>query len=406
MPMNVAMQTFFVESMQKDQSLGKKTKGKLLSILQTTEVKENVTLATKVLQMLLLPGSRLCGEETILNLSGIQAKNLYLWNCVLSDLDLSSCAIDGFQVINAELNNINFQRANIRNMQVCSDVPIVGIAQWQNGRVFEVTLLLSNNQLLRYSIRDQFDSEHIEVKLLEKKIDDRVDGLFCLIPDIYLFQKKALYSHAKKLSELHSDSKLLQIKPIGRSMNYLLDIQGSIYVSCFTDNVWSGSYCFGKTSSLNVDSFTFISCDTFAFFREEKLFVRRALKEAAVWNMYDEVDCFCGTTAEDNSITLYLLSSKQVRMINVPATEGTITEKLLPIKMTSKGYKHVEPLNDWVLLATDETRAFLIKLYESGCEVTELASGVKCHGLLLGDAEEGNCVEDNTAYRLLSSMNS
>ena len=405
-PMNVAVQTFFIESMQKDLSFGKKTKEKLLSILQTNEVKKNVALATKLLQMLLLPGSRLCGENSPLNLSGIRARNLYLWNCVLSNLDLSGCAIDGFQIINAELNNINFLKATIHNMQVCSDVPIAGITHWQNDRIFEVALLLSTGQLLRYSIRDQFDSEHIEVHILDKIIDDSPAGLFCVAPDIYSFQKRAIYSQTHKLYETHSDIKFLKITSDDLDVNYLLEMEGVSYALSFIDHIWSSCYRIDKTDSFRVNSFNFVSTDTFTYVREGKIILRRGTKELAVRSIYDEIDCFCGRIAEDNSINLYLLSAKSVIVLNVPEDEGPIKEKELSVRSNCKRYKHVDSLNDWVLLATDETRAFLIKLYEIKCDVIELASGVKCQGLLLGDAEKGNRLEDNTAYRLLSSMNS
>ena len=77
-----------------------------------------------------------------LNLTNLHAQNLYLWNCVLQNLDLSNSFIDGFQLINADLIDINLQGATIHNLQLCSDIPIVGSTCWHEGRTYSVVLKL------------------------------------------------------------------------------------------------------------------------------------------------------------------------------------------------------------------------------------------------------------------------
>ena len=404
-PMNVAIQKFFMESISKDENNSEILHEKLLDILITK--KENTALATKLLEILLLPGNSLCGSENNkLNLTNLHAQNLYLWNCVLQNLDLRNSFIDGFQLINADLIDINFQGATIRNLQLCSDIPIVGSTCWHEGRTYSVVLLLENGQLLQYSIRDQFDSEHIQVQLIGKARRDMFDGVFHLNSNLYLFQKKRIYSSQSiKLYELNSNCRILKIEPMNSSWSYLVDVDGVAYALFFIDNRFD-CCCIGQSNTINIDSFCFISNDVFAYNQEGRLILQNHKQKITVPNPTDEISCFCGCTIDSDLIKLYLLSEDSVIILKITNFEETVVEKKLPIKMVSKFFKHVKPLNDWVLLSTDESSAYLIKLHESKCEVVELTSGVKCRGLMLGDGENEKRVEDDESYELLRLMNS
>ena len=404
-PMNVAIQKFFIESISKDENNSEILHKKLLDILIT--VKEDTSLATKLLEILLLPGNSLCGtNEKKLNLTNLHAQNLYLWNCVLQNLDLRNSFIDGFQLINADLIDINFQGATIRNLQLCSDIPIVDSTCWHEGRTYRVVLLLDNGQLLQYSIRDQFDSEHIQVQLIGKARRDMFDGVFHLNSNLYLFQKKRIYSSQSiKLYELNSNCRILKIEPMNSSWSYLVDVDGVAYALFFNDNRFD-CCCIGQSNTINIDSFCFISNDVFAYNQEGRLILQNHKQKITVPNPTDEISCFCGCTIDSDLIKLYLLSEDSVIILKITNFEETVVEKKLPIKMVSKFFKHVKPLNDWVLLSTDESSAYLIKLHESKCEVVELTSGVKCNGLMLGDGENEKRVEDDESYELLRLMNS
>ena len=189
------------------------------------------------------------------------------------------------------------------------------------------------------------------------------------------------------------------------SWSYLVDVDGVAYALFFNDNRFD-CCCIGQSNTINIDSFCFISNDVFAYNQEGRLILQNHKQKITVPNPTDEISCFCGCTIDSDLIKLYLLSEDSVIILKITNFEETVVEKKLPIKMVSKFFKHVKPLNDWVLLSTDESSAYLIKLHESKCEVVELTSGVKCNGLMLGDGENEKRVEDDESYELLRLMNS
>ena len=343
-PMNVAIQKFFVKCISKDKSNSEKMQSKLLNILQLPSVKKDVELSTKLLEILFLPGSRLSGtREEKLDLTGIHAQNLYLWNCVLQNLDLSFSKINGLQLINADLNNINFEGATINNLQICSETPIVGLTRWQEGRDYLVILLLESGQLLQYTIFDQFDSEHIQVKLLGTTIKDGFDGVFHLNSNLYLFQGKSIYSleELKNLYELNSSCKLLKIEPTDSAVRYLVGIDDIAYTLTYNDSRVD-CCCIGQTNAINIDSFCFISNEFFAYSQEGKLFLQNSKQKKVICELEDSINCFCGYVTQTNSIILYLLSKNIVRIINVTNFEEIASEKELPIENVCKFFKHVK----------------------------------------------------------------
>ena len=187
--------------------------------------------------------------------------------------------------------------------------------------------------------------------------------------------------------------------------SYLVDVDGVAYALFFNDNRLD-CCCIGQSKTINIDSFCFISNDVFAYNQEGKLILQNLRQKIIVSNEADEIVCFCGCLIDSDLIKLYLLSADSVIILKVTNFEEIVVEKELPIEKVCKFYKHVEPLNDWVLLSTDESSAYLIKLHESKCEVVELTFGVKCRGLMLGDGENEKRVEDDESYELLRLMNS
>ena len=406
-PTSVAIQKLFVNSINKDKEYGAEMNRCLIEILQMPLVKQNAALATKVLEILLLPGSKLCGANVPLDLTEIHVNTLYLWNCVLENIDMRNSVIAGLQLINAELINLSFQGATIQNLQVCSELQIVGITKWQKGSTWEVVLLLGNGQLLRYTIHDQFDTEHISVKLLEKAEVDSIDGVFYVESDLCLFQNNAIYSQQRgKLYEMHSDRKLLRINSIGNSVYYVAKQDGLTYTLSFKDDSTPACYCFDPKDSISVDSLCFIESDLCAYIQKGKLVLRDGAELGPVCDLFDETTCFSASITGKSIISIYLLSSKRLRVLNVTKAREIMQEKDIPFEQLCKRFRYVEPLNDWVLLATDESKAYLIKILESKCEIVELSAGVKCQGLKLGDGENEKQLQVEKAYELLHSMNS
>ena len=186
---------------------------------------------------------------------------------------------------------------------------------------------------------------------------------------------------------------------------YLVGIDDIAYTLTYNDSRVD-CCCIGQTNAINIDSFCFISNEFFAYSQEGKLFLQNSKQKKVICELEDSINCFCGYVTQTNSIILYLLSKNIVRIINVTNFEEIASEKELPIENVCKFFKHVKPLNEWVLLSTDESSAYLIKLHESKCEVVELTFGVKCRGLMLGDGENEKRVEDDESYELLRLMNS
>lgn len=123
-------------------------------------------LPARLLEILLQPGYTLSGEnEERLDLAGLHASDLCLWNCGMRHVNLSQAVLKNWQIINMEMDDVDLRKANMEGLRIAPDKPISSFCQWKDTKEWHVAALHNNGQLMQYSFPNDSWKKYSAVKI-------------------------------------------------------------------------------------------------------------------------------------------------------------------------------------------------------------------------------------------------
>ena len=172
-PASLQFLRIFIQNAQQE----KRIKEKLIQWLCRSDIKKEASgLPARLLELLLQPDCIFGGSENEqLDLSGIHADNLCIWNCSLQHLNFSNACLRNMQMTDIRLFDVDLRGADLSGLRLAPSKPIIDICHWRQNEEWHLAVLYQNGQVLKYSFTDRFMQDSYSITLLRQ-----FEGATCL----------------------------------------------------------------------------------------------------------------------------------------------------------------------------------------------------------------------------------
>ena len=386
---------------------GERYKNMIKKWLSDKSVKSlNSRLPARLLEILLQPGHTLSGESNeILDLSGLHASDLCLWNCGMQHVNLNQAELRNWQMINLELDDVDLRGANMEGLRVAPDKPISSFCYWKDTKQWHVAALHENGQLMQYSFSDN-SWKHYSAEVLSK--NDVNDGMFRFNKELILYSVKKLYDEkGNELYQIRSNNELDHIVTDSRSCEFITKNGNNYQATVFRRDMAPIAFLFGETKR----KYLFLSEDGQVFYVQGGSinFVDENGKARKICDWANNYECFATHLDPPAETCLYIKCGDRLIRIALDEEKNEITafRKELCIQGELETMRELRVLNKTALAAVGKNELYILSI-EKNKDIEEVKSiklktAIVIRNSLLEDKDGRNRVQDNKAYELLQS---
>lgn len=378
-----------------------------------SDVKENASLSTKLLEILLQPGCELSGSDNYwLDLSGIHAENLFLRKCSLQYLNLRNANLPKLRLIDVKLSQLDLSGANLTGLQVFSDYPVCSATSWRENETWHLSAINTKGQLIKYTFDSLLSLEHYYAEItsedtLTQYLDSLQTGqIFSFKNNPVLYYDKAIIrtNPEQWLYRIQRDNAIVRIIPFSKNDKPGLSVFFRSGGSEAVVSSWGREltvYPFQHTPNPLI---SVVDKDCIVFAEDVKLFVINGGVNQEICDCEGPIECLCARRTGIDSIEIDVKCPDMIEIVRYGA-EIEI-EKLLPEnpEVCTTPYKSLQIINANTLVAIDSNHLYLVQLLQGRYRITKLKTSVECDNLILEDRAINLRLQDDNAYDLLCSM--
>lgn len=363
--------------------------------------------------MLLQPGCTLSGSPDMpLNLSGIEANNLCIWNCTIKDVNFSGAVLKNMQLINTELNHVDFQGADLTGLRLAPAKPICDFQHWKYGTEWILAVLYQNGQVLKYTFSNRFTRDSYSVTLLDKT--DAANGIFRLKGKQYLASGNAVYPFEAEsdgeapLYQMRSNKQLQRIITGDKMNSIAIDSEHSRQLHVLLHNNSPSIPYEWKTFDLSGVNYGHYCLTDSGFVLLEggntlTLYDVSDNHTYQLWKLEDGViECFTVHSLRNGESEIYVKLSKQLLRLSFDSQFVLKAQKTYSMEEDRTTLTEIRFLTDGIFAAAVESGIYILALEDDKAVLHQLNTAVKCVDVRYADGNGQNRMRDDEAYSLLS----
>lgn len=404
--MSVASLRFFMTSLQKTHN--KQCEARLRAWLCEPAIKQDAELSARLLELLLQPGCALSGEEdSKLDLSGIRANELRVWNCKLQHVDMRGAALLNMQMVNTELDDIDLRSADLTGLRFAPDGRICDFRCWESGNKWYLGVMYQNGQLLKYSFSDHITPQPSRVESMNPTADtsDKLNGLFCINGQQYLVSKKNVYrldESSESLDGLYgmkSNCELERVLQAGRESGLVVKKRSLRRLYSFREN----SVSLISLGKIQPERFCLTKNGQLVQANDNRLELRLfsgEIKTISEWTSKSE--CFAIRNSSNEGYTVFVKCTGHLIQIDLDAKHDIVSNSTYSIKENDVSIHALYAVSNNLLVGATEFELYILIIQENTVKVERLNTTVKAKNVCLQNEDGSNRIKDDSAYRLLA----
>ena len=392
---------------KKSPSKGLRYKELLKKWLCNKDVKNlDSRLPARLLEILLQPGCTLSGEqEKRLDLTGLHANDLCLWNCGVRHVDFSHSILKNWQMINMELDDVDLRNANMEGLRLAPDKPISSFCHWKGTKEWHVAALHKNGQLMKYSFPKDSWKQYSSEVLATTSVKE---GVFHYSDELMLYSMKTLYDDKEnELYQIKSDNELERIVTSSGLCGFITKQGENYQVIVLRRDLAPVSFSIGKIEPRNV----ILAENGQLFFMQdaEIKLVRQNGEMRQICKWESSYECFTVQSMFSKDTCIFIKSDDSLIQIALDEEmhEVESLRKVLPIQGDLEKMQEMRVLNESALAAVGKDELYILTLeINNDAELVKskrLKTAIKITNSLLEDEDGRNRVQDKNAFELLSS---
>ena len=362
-------------------------------------------LATKLMELVLQPDCTFGGTaDSLLDLSGLHADNLCIWNCKLQHIIFQNATLRNMQMTDTELVDIDFRGADLTGLQIAPMQPIIDYCQWRKDEMWHITVLYQNGQVLQYSFTNCFVQGNYSVKLLNQA--KGANGLFRIDETNYLVSEKAIYPIEEEDGNYGSlyqmrDGKLLHQIVQGERLNCIVTVLKKDYLVHVCQYDTLSSY---KLGNKDIGRFCVTGDGYLMLVRDGWLKLVISTQDmVSLWELEKDYECFTIHQENNDEYHIYLkYTDKLIRLIYDRQFRNTpeITEFLFEDMIST--VQEIHYIKKDTFAAISQSSIYILTIGDDKVHVEKVNTAVKISGVILEEADGTRRIEDYSAYELLS----
>jgi len=368
--------------------------------------KSDSPLPARLLEILLQPGYTLSGESGArLDLSELHANNICLWKCTLRHINFHHAVLKNWQMINVELDDIDFRCADISGLRIAPDDPISNFCFWKESRKWNVAALHKHGQLMKYSFPEDSLEQHTAEVLSKNKCSG---GVIHFGNEFLLHSLKNLYDQEEReLYHFRSSKELRQIVTLSGLCAIILEQNDECHVVIFQEDVAATAYAFIKVDPRRI---CIAENGNIIYVQDGSInLIDQNGKSKRLCKWEKNYECFSVRIEPSGESTVYIKCKDKMLWIDFDKNmnEKVLSRKELQIQGDLETMRELRVLNEKSLIAVGAANLFIMSLSKNQ-KMEELRSrkiktGILIKNSLLEDEGGLNRVDDEKAYELLST---
>ncbi len=362
-------------------------------------------LPARLLEILLQPGYTLSGEsQERLDLSGLYASDICLWNCTMRHVNLRHAVLKNWQMINMELDDVDLRGADMSGLKIAPDKPIRHYCYWKDTKEFHLAALHENGQLMQYSFPEN-SFEHYSAKVLSS--NKPKDGIFRCGRKLLLHSLKRLYDeNENEVYHLRNNYEIWRIVTSSSGFYGFIIKQGD---DCQTILFQRDSDPIAYTLKMTDPNHVCITEKGHVFYVQNDS-INLVCQNAEPRRLYDwksNYECFSVSIDSSGEVSVYIKCNDRLIRIELDGNMDVKTShyKEFLIRGELEEMHELCVLNGNALSAIGETDLFILSLDKKveNMEVKskKIKTGILIKNLLIEDEGSRNRVQDSKAYELL-----
>ena len=404
--MSPASLRFFLIFIQKS-SQEEEIKEKLMYWLCRPDIKKEETgLPTKLLELLLQPDCTFGGsEDALLDLSGIRADNLCIWNCKLQHLILKDAHLRNMQMTDTKLVDVDLRGADLSGLRLAPSKPITDISHYKQNGEWHLTVLYQNGQVLKYTFTNRFMQDSYSVELLQQYED--ATGLFMINDiqyivisgkNIYRLEDKNTFEN--ELYSMSSGKSIQRIIPEGEC-NSILVMDENDYSVQIIDKKSTVSY----SLSITDPGHYYLTKNGILVTAGEDA-IKLIFHTGTAKNLYkwkNNYECFTIHQHSSGENNIYIKTNDHLIKIILDRQFDNVQSPIeYRIDGTCGTMREIRVIKDDVLVGISEFDLYIMTINADAVIVEKVNTTVEAARVRLEDQDGTNRMKDKEAYELMA----
>lgn len=391
------MLQFFSKLVMKNEQTKISVTVQIIKMLQAASQPSKQHLGTNLFSLLY----HLNNELSDINLQGIYANNMYLWNCSLKNINLQNAHMRNLRLFGVNLEHIDFRGAELNGLIMGQDDNILDVQHYRQGNGFRIYVLYENRQLAEYRFSEYDCLENCEVICHGGMEDSEYDGFCPLENNILFYSDREIFfeSDLAKKYQMSEDNRLLQVTPA-----FILVEQNQHL------KLVMHSFKYQETSILPLmpnekNMFCVIEQRGYLYVDEDRLFLKLNEKRYFITYLNSQFECFTAIqTMGSSQVKVYIKYNNDIQIICYSFRENRNQTKALKLPKYVK-FLQMKAVKEDLLYGISEQNVYLFDLSAEDIQLYELHINVKCRDLLLENSDGTDRVQGEAAYKLLKKAN-
>ena len=401
-PVSLRFFLIFIQNAPQEQMI----KEKIMQWLSRPAIKQETSnLPARLLELLLQPDCTFGGrEEGKLDLSGIHADNLCIWNCELRHLDLSDACLRNMQMTDVRLSDVDLRGVDLSGLRLAPSRPIIDICYWRQDRKWHIAVLYQNGQVLKYSFTDRFMEAPYSVTLLQQF--EGATGMFNINGALYVvIAGKTIYpleeesGPAEALYDMSSE-KLIHRIVSAKEANSILVQNGTAYLSQVIHDETLISKSIDITES---DRYFLTNNGLLVIAGGDAMNLISETGEAKFLYKWEEYyECFTIYQGINGENHIYIKTNDHLIQI---ICDDQFNPKSAPKDFRMEGtyvtMQDIRAIREGILAGISESDLYIIGIKTNEAVVEKVNTAVKASGVVLNNDDGSRRVQDQEAFELL-----
>ena len=401
-PASLQFLRIFIQNAQQE----KRIKEKLIQWICRSDIKKEASgLPARLLELLLQPDCIFGGSENEqLDLSGIHADNLCIWNCSLQHLNFSSACLRNMQMTDIRLFDVDLRGADLSGLRLAPSKPIIDICHWRQNEEWHLAVLYQNGQVLKYSFTDRFMQDSYSITLLRQ-----FEGATCLfsingilyvvISGKIIYPLEGEHESTTALYDMRSDNLIRRIVS-EKEMNSILVQNGIGYLN---QVIFDNSLISQSLDITESDCYFLTKNGMLILVSGGSLKLISQTGAPKILNKWDTTyECFTIDQRHNGENHIYIKADDHLSKVIYDNQFGA---KSTPIDYQIEGLsgmmQDIRVIRDDVLVGISESDLYIMTLKTNKAIVEKVNTAVKASHVKLSNDDGSRQMQDQDAYELI-----
>jgi hypothetical protein len=350
-------------------------------------------LGTHVLSLLL----RLQPELSNYNFEGLNAGNMYLWNCSFTNINLQNARLTNCTLFNMRLDSVDFRGADLDGLVMNSEDKILDVCHYTKNDELIVTALYSTGQLVDYCFYDKNDLRQYNIKNRGIVPEKKYKKFIVLDDSVLIYSDKEVYSISEErvVYQMKPENQLLYLN----CQYAVVKIGGALYIVLHNRKYYQ--HHISGILPTEYNTICVIDWNMYLTVRNQQLILHDNDKMISIIDLNASYECFSAyKTKREDILHIYVKYKDAIQIINYDLKQQRMEFSSLELVRQFSCDKLVF-VSENVLYGIADDIVYIFNPLEENGNLTELQTKVMCKNLVLENKDGTWRVKSEKEYIML-----